>query len=222
MGSPPDGNPSDFQGAVLTNASADGIFGTGSINLLPAVGSSAELKLGRDVLSLSRAIVIGTPIANSGTSILSTDIDPYHGTVLAGEPLISSPITLNSELQLSLSTGTLSGLISGIGSIVIDRVAGEDFQPIVTINSNNSSFTGTTTIVNGSLYVNGQANISGVGALGSATSPIALGTGATTGYAELSCLDSGGTFARPITVTPGQAGSTLARARHERRDKTDQ
>jgi autotransporter-associated beta strand protein len=211
VASSPTGNPSDFAGMVRDTVSGDSVLGSGSIFLMSAPGNSAELRLGRGVTDLSRPIFVGTG-NGAGTCVLSTDIDPNHGTPTAANPNITSPITItNSSLQLSLSSGTLSGLISGSGSIVVNSnpVSGEDPQPIVTIsNAVNNTYTGTTSVINGSLYVNPAA---GIGTpLGNTTSAINLGSSATTGYAELSLATDGGSFSRAIIVTPGQPGSTLA------------
>jgi autotransporter-associated beta strand protein len=206
------GNANDFSGFVRDTISGDAVLGAGSIFLMSAPGNSAELRLGRGVTDLSRAIFVGT--ANgAGTCILSTDADPNRGTSASGGPNITSPITItNSSLQLSLSSGTLSGLISGTGSIVVNNnpVAGEDPLPIVTISSSVNSYTGTTSVINGSLYVQGQVSSGSPGALGSASSPINLGSSATTSYAELSFLSNSSSFQRNINVSPGQPGSTLA------------
>src|SRR5262249_39632231 len=152
------------------------ILGAGSILLSPG-GNTVELRLGRNVTSLSRQLSVG----GSGTIILSSDVDPAAGTPASSGPNITSNITLSNDLTLSLSSGTLNGNTSGTGNLTISNISTPNALPIATLMSSNS-FNGSTTIKAGSLYIGSTVAASGNSPLGSGSQALQLGTGTTNTY----------------------------------------
>src|SRR6185436_3885718 len=62
----PTGNADDFAGAALATASADAILGGGSLALSSTAGNSAQIRLGRNITSLTHGITVD----GVGTNIL--------------------------------------------------------------------------------------------------------------------------------------------------------
>ncbi|MDI1249894.1 MAG: autotransporter-associated beta strand repeat-containing protein [Lacunisphaera sp.] len=161
------------------------------------IASGATLKLNGSGLSLNENLTVtGTGVAGAG-AIQST----------GGNNTLSGAINLTGPSSISSTTGTsltLSGVVGGDFNLIKDG-AGD-----LTLGNAASTYTGTTTVRNGSLTVTQNAPSGSNGALGNAISIVQLGDAGSTGNVSLLAGGSGGvTVGRQISVNNFGTGTSI-------------
>lgn len=200
---------------VLNSASANTYTGTtaitggtlevrrsdalGAVNAT-TIASGASLRLNGSGLTLAENFTVnGTGFNNAG-ALQNT----------GGNNTLTGAITMTGHSVVSATTGTTlaaDGVIAGAYNLVKDGPGG------LTLGSNANTYTGTTTVRDGTLTVTTDAPVSSNGALGNAASVVQLGDSGTGGSANLALLigdtDGGSTISRQIAVNNFGSTATL-------------
>jgi autotransporter-associated beta strand protein len=171
-------------------------FGTGTITLAPGPVGTANGPLNLESL---HALAPNLTIANPIRSLLSSANSTLNlGVAGAGsfDFTLSGPISLETTFLLGFSaaanrTITLSGNVTEVGGSRPVTISG----PGAILLSGANAYTGATTVRSGSLIVGANAFSGSPGALGSATSAVALGDASTLAADSIALLTSG-----PVTI----------------------
>ena len=139
----------------------------------------------------------GLNISSSSTGTLTVN------GAITGASTGARPITVNGS-----GTVVLNGAIGGGSGGISDLTKGG--SSTLVIGSATNTFTGNTTVNNGTLQLNASAN-SGSGSLGTSTSPIVLGSASSPSNAVISLLTNGAgvNVARNVTVNNNGTSTTL-------------
>jgi len=165
--------------------------GAGGVTLGLASSSASASLLNTGAFTQTNAIAVAT--GNTGTLTLG-------GNHITGTSVYSGPVALNSNVVLSAASGgrvDFTGVVSGGGNVT---VAGGGTVAL----TNTNTYTGTTTVENGTLRFTTAA------ALGGATSAIALGTATSIGsnFSPTLRLNGATTLARDVIVGASDAATT--------------
>lgn len=187
-------------GGVWINAdvlsSTDGPLGN-SASAVIFSGTNPELvfdstSTGANVYNRPITINAGTGVAALG-KIAATGTTTFNGDISLGRTL--------AMYNRSSSALTFNGVLSGAGGLIVFATnASQISDPHNTLNN----FTGSTLISRGTLQVNGNVPMGGLGVtspLGNATSAIVIGDGSSSGNVLVLSVNGSYTISRPIHNT---------------------
>lgn len=161
------------------------------------IASGASLKVNGSGLTIAENFTTtGSGVSNAG-AIQNT----------GGNNTLTGNISFTGNTTISSTTGTTltaNGVVAGAFNLVKDG-AGD-----LTLGNSANTYTGTTTVRNGSLTVTTNAPVSTNGSLGNSASVVQLGDAGTTGNVALLAGGTGGvTVARQIAVNNNGTGTTI-------------
>ena len=194
--------PSGAAGTLGNATSAVSLGGVGSAvgnNIFLAIGVPGASP-GAATITVARDITVGN-VNSSGTTTLGSTTDT--DAVFSGTVSLSRSVLLQSNSTATRST-TFSGMMGG-GAFNITKTG----TGILRL-SNANTFTGTTTVRNGTLLAAGNVAVSTDSAFGNSATAIVLSeTGQTVATDNLALgIDGAFTIARPITVNAVNSSGT--------------
>ncbi len=157
-------------------------------------------------------------VSGDGQHTISSNITAASRLVITNDGTATAPLTISGNLALPNATGddftvggtgrtAISGVISGASSSLLKTGSG------TLALSGANTYTGATTIRNGTIEVAGNAPSGAAGNLGNATSAVVLNDSGTSAGANTALLmtdaDGGSTIGRAITVNNFGATTTL-------------
>jgi fibronectin-binding autotransporter adhesin len=222
------GNWTVNSGSFLANGAANdtAIFGNGLLSAARAVDATGGRTLG--YLAFNGSSGNNFTINNS---TLTLDVTAGNAQIQVDDsaaPTINSALLLNKNLNISSSsTGTLTlngGItgsaagknitVNGSGTVDINGVIGTNIGTLTKSGSSTlilggaNTYTGVTTVNNGTLQLDVSAPSGAAGALGNATSAVVLGSASSPVDATISLLTNGSGVNVGRAITVGNYGST--------------
>ena len=177
-----------LKGSFITRAT--GAIGSGSFS----IGGNGKWTINNVSQSYSNAITVAS---TGGT------IDTQTTASLSGDVALGGSLTLRSST--SGAVGTMSGILSGTGSITKNDNTGS------WILSKNNSYTGTTTVGGGTLVISGSTSGQGNYTVnGTSTGSGILSGNGTIGLASAKTLTVSAATGYVATLGPSDATGTLA------------
>ncbi len=209
------------------------VFGRGRLTANAAVDTSVARTLGYLAFNNSGGVNTSSNYTINNNT-LNFDVTAGNAQIQVDDtaaPTINSAITLNDNLNISSSSSgtlTLNGGITGVtstrnlsvngtGTVDINGVIGTNMGTLTKSGASTlilggaNTYTGVTTVNNGTLQLDVSAPNAAAGALGNASSAVLLGTASSPVNATLSLLTNGAgvDVGRAITVGNFGASTTI-------------